>query len=221
MSADVMKSEKVVKDIERRSVVVDGMSQEEQDIATAIELAPVSDRGERRELLRLFRQRRGPKKKRVSGPFSRKEQELVERGEGVLALIWESHRVQAAERAAAKVEADRRLKEAARIAARARQRAEHLRIVAEFAESLSEEFPHWSAEAVQRCASRGAQRQEQRWFQVLQFKKRKRGEFPRLRQAGSQRIQPGPDFSCLPREQSAEDLEARYGAGGRQEGNVV
>ena len=57
-----MKSEKVVKDIERRSVVVDGMSQEEQDIATAIELAPVSDRGERRELLRLFRQRRGPRR---------------------------------------------------------------------------------------------------------------------------------------------------------------
>ena len=130
------------------------MSQEDLVLASELVLGGATERS---ELLRLFARRNCPKKNRISGPFSRSEAALLKRGEKVLAIVWESHRVQAAERAAAEVEEKRRLPEAARIVHRAAFRKEFQEKVRRFVSIVKAGHPSWSAERIQRKAIRQAQ----------------------------------------------------------------
>jgi len=80
---------------------------------------------ENQEVLQLLLRRFGPPRKRVSGPFSQQEDKLWARGEIAL---------QVAAR-------EKRELEARRIARRARERAEHCRLVADFSRLSVEEDP--------------------------------------------------------------------------------
>ena len=179
------------KTLKRHRAVEDVMS---QGVVEAAVRQSISEE-EKQEVLQLLLRRFGPPRKRVSGPFSQQEDKLWARGEIAL---------QAAAR-------EKRELEARRIARRARERAEHCRLVAELEESLGREFPHWEAGAVHRCAQKAAQKLRSRWLLVGQWKGKKAKAFPRLDKQGTRRVAPGPDFSRLSVEEDPEELDARYG----------
>jgi len=167
------------------------------DIALASQLVPGGAK-ERREVLRLFARRHCLEEKRVSGPFSKAEAALLERGEKALALVFESHRAQAAERAAAQVEEERRLQEAARIVRRSKLRKEFNRLVERFVPCIRGEHPSWSSARVKSESIRQARLAKCLDLTVQKFRGEKREAFPELHQGGSKRVRPGPDFSYLP-----------------------
>lgn len=176
---------------------LNGMSQEVADWKPVGEV-------ERKEFLRLWKQRFGLEKNRISGPFSQSEDGVWVRGERDFQRLFAAHPAEAA----ARLERENQVK---RIARRAKDRAAHLQLVAEFEEKFSEEYPHWTVEAVHRCSQKAAQKRWRKGLLASHWKGKIAKSFPRLGRQGTRRVSPGPDFSRLSVEESPGELEERYG----------